>query len=239
MDMGPSDTEGDCMNKNVHVRSCALCEMGWGKRSSILQVEAKFHIISAEGNLRLSIKEESTLTFHLQKHKLHFWPAGTDSQMQLLTPALLTESSINSHRMGTVCTQWRTGAATWRTKSHLLILARIFLTAVSLSWLWQGRISCGSTDLAIWCQQYNTLGSSNNEKPQMRSVFPPLITLRCDRNSSRSLPSPLFTSGHTVHIVTQKWYPNFLKFCCWHLSLHFKFMHNAREGLWSKEPYLP
>ena len=58
--------------------------------------------------------------------------SGTDSQMQPLTPSLLTASSTKSHWMDSF-TQRRTEATTLPTKSQLLTLARMFLTAASLS----------------------------------------------------------------------------------------------------------
>lgn len=100
------------------VRNCQsliTCSLRCG-----LQERTKISHLSKEGNLSLSATKENALpqTFHLQKHKLCCWPAGTDSQGQLLTPALLTGSSINSHRMGTVFTQWRTGATTRCRENH-------------------------------------------------------------------------------------------------------------------------
>ena len=58
--------------------------------------------------------------------------SGTDSQMQPLTPSLLTASSTESHQMDSFHTT-KDRSYNTPTKSHLLILARIFLTAASLS----------------------------------------------------------------------------------------------------------
>ena len=106
---------------------------GGSRWSHILQVEVQFYTISKERNLRLFHQTGKCFDPDTPPAETVSYISRTDSQMQPLTPSLLTTSSKKSHWMGTVFTQWKTEATTYLTKSPLLILARIFLTAGSLS----------------------------------------------------------------------------------------------------------
>lgn len=119
--------------------------------------------------------------------------------MQLPTPALLTHNPLNSLRMGTVFTQWRTGAL--HALEHLLMLAgvspQLFLFPVlDIEGSRSSHCSAAPSHLISATQHPK---SSNNEKPQMRMLLLPLMALRCDTE----LPSPPpFNSSHSINSVT-------------------------------------
>lgn len=148
--------------------------------------------------------------------------------MQPLTPSLLTASFKNSHWMGTVFTQWRTEATTRLTKSHLLILARIFLTA--------GPLSSGShtsqhiqlSDLTAqhpWVfKQWETtteMGSPTTDYSEMWS----------------ELKSPLLFSNSRLLISSYRSdYPNFSEFRLTTCPFTSNVCHVSREGFGQKHP---
>lgn len=94
--------------------------------------------VSKEGNLSPSITQEKalSLTFHLQKHKPQFWPAGSDSQVQLSD----TSSAYRElHKLSLDGDSFHT----MEDRSHYMLSRKIppvdvgwgVPTAVSLSWV--------------------------------------------------------------------------------------------------------
>lgn len=143
--------------------------------------------------------------------------------MQPLTPSLLTASSTNSHRTGTVFTQGRTEATTCRQNhtcwywpeyfSQLVLFPRDLMPLNTPSYL---------------ISQHSTSMSSNSEKPQMRWVLPARIALRCDMSYSH--PSLFLIQILLFILLRGSDYPNFSKFyliTCPSLQMYAMFLEKA------------